>query len=194
MEFERVPLPGWHWSVWSERQVASSPFPRGKRWQNNESIHGWSTSQFETTDRCGELDATATAKRRKRKHWRRYEWTKQQPTGPGPPATATVTDTIATPISSSDATIHVSWQRRRRWKYCYTATLKRRNQSCCGWKRRRDASKQRIQQYVTQFRSSCNKPPSVSWIKLFSNTDGWSVSRAVFWKSSWTTATTALGK
>lgn len=179
MEFERVPLPGWHWSVWSEQQTAASSPPRWKRRQVDESVYGKSTGQFETADRCSELDATAAARHWRRKQRRRYERAKQQPTGPGPPA---ADGTITASIPGSDAAVHVSWQRRRRWKLHHTTTLERRYEPWWWWQWRRwwrwwwyakQQQQQRIQQYATKFCSSFHEPSSISWIKLFANAIWW---------------------
>lgn len=183
MEFERVPLPGWHWSVWSERQTAASSSPRWHRRQSDGAVHGWSTGQPEASNGCGELDAATAAEQWGRKQRRRYERAKQQPTGPGPPTATSCTPAATVP--GTDATVHVSWQRRRRWKFSYTATFERGYQSWQYWQRwwrqwwwrwRWHAQQQQqhgIQQYAAKLRSSSDESSPISWIKLFANAVGW---------------------
>lgn len=186
MEFERVPLPGWSWSVWSEQQAAATS-PPSSRWRRRQqrqqvdeptepAVHGsrWSASEFETADGRSELDAAAAA-RRQRWQRRRYERAKQQPSGPGPPAAAASSFTATVPCA--DATVHVSWQRRRRRKFRIAATtifggpFKRRPGQSWRW----DAKQQRrLQQYATKLcRGRRHESSSVSWIKLFADAVGW---------------------
>lgn len=197
MEFERVPLPGWNWAVWSERQAAaSSPSPRWRRRQQvdepeSAAVHGsWRpASEFETADGRSELDAAAAARRRRQR--RRYERAKQQPSGPGPPGSAAAAGTVTAAVPCTDATVHVSWQRRRRWKFWLSATgidERRPGPGQQPWRRRWDAEQQqqrrrrrqqqqRIQQYATKLCSSVgwrwDESSSISWIKLFANAVGW---------------------
>lgn len=194
MEFERVPLPGWNWAVWSERQAAaSSPSPRWRRRQQQvdepeSAVHGsWRpANEFETADGRSELDAAAAARRRRQR--RRYERAKQQPSGPGPPrSTAAAAGTVTAPVPCTDATVHVSWQRRRRWKFRLSATgidERRPGQQPWRWwwwnaeqQQRRRQQQQRIQQYATKLCSSVgwrwDESSSISWIKLFANAVGW---------------------
>lgn len=195
MEFERVPLPGWNWAVWSERQAAaSSPSPRWRRRQQVDepatAVHGsWrSASEFETADGRSELDAAAAARRRRQR--RRYERAKQQPSGPGPPG-STAAGTVTAAVPCTDATVHVSWQRRRRWKFRLSATgIDERRPGQQPWRRwwwwwdaeqqqqrRRQQQQRRIQQYATKLCSSVGwrwiESSSISWIKLFANAVGW---------------------
>lgn len=199
MEFERVPLPGWNWAVWSERQAAaSSPSPRWRRRQQvdepESTVHGsWRpASEFETADGRSELDAAAAARRRRQR--RRYERAKQQPSGPGPPGStaAATAGTVTATVPCTDATVHVSWQRRRRWKFRLSATgLDERRPGQQPWRQwwwwwwnaeqqqqqRWRQQQQRIQQYATKLCSSVgwrwDESSSISWIKLFANAVGW---------------------
>lgn len=189
MEFERVPLPGWSWSVWSERQAAAAS-PPSSRWRRRRqpvvdepaAVHGsrWAAGESETADGRSELDAAAAA-RRQRWQRRRYERAKQQPSGPGPPTAAS---SVTAAVPCTDATVHVSWQRRRRWKF-RIATAPVGRSTLVGTDERRpgqswDAKQQRwrrrrIQQYATELRLGRRRheSSSISWIKLFADAVGW---------------------
>lgn len=192
MEFERVPLPGWSWSVWSERQAAaaSPPSSRRCRWQQQvdepaePTVHGsrWPASEFETADGRSELDAAAAA-RRQRWQRRRYERAKQQPSGPGPPTAAAAASSVTTAVPCADATVHVSWQRRRRWKFriapangrwSFIGTDERRPRQPWNAKQQRWWRRRRIQQYAAKLRlGRRHESSSISWIKLFADAVGW---------------------